>query len=223
MTCYPTSQSLAVQNEYTRVICEYFPLLPSPALSLWPLGISFTLRSAAGSSVRMWPPTYATTQPPVSHMLPPYIPRRPRHPPNLDTSQAPPRSKLNTASRHSSTQPLSSQCLIEHLPVPVARVLSSRRSTVHRIYLCLRSLSMGALLLSPSRISTRTATSSVLESFPFLGFWAPSIIRSDFEPWRDFGLVRCTGSDMALHNSNGFYWGDRLPRDDGCACRRRRF
>ena len=145
--------------------------------------------------VRMWPPTYATTQPPVSHMLPQYIPRWLPTPPNLDTSQAPPRPELNTASRHPSTSPAVPQCLIEHLPV--ARLLSSRPSTEHRIQLCAAfQWAPHSYLHLPSRLCT--ATSLVLESFPFLGFWAPSIIRSDFEAWRDFGLVRCTGSDMAL-------------------------
>lgn len=163
MTCYPTNQTVARQNEYTRVICEYLPLSsPSPSATLrlfafrLPFGISFTLRPAAGSSVCVWPrPT-----PPHDHQCPICFP--PMHSSLTPTSPRP--DQIWTS--HESTQvkliqhqgtllpPPSPQCLIEH--PNYASLLPSRRSTRAPIYP--HSLSMGASLLSPSPISTCTAT-----------------------------------------------------------------
>jgi len=117
MTCYPTNQTVARQNEYTRVICEYLPLSsPSPSATLrlfafrLPFGISFTLRPAAGSSVCVWPrPTL-----PHDHQCPICFPHtflvdpdQPPTRPNLDISRVHP-GQANSASRHSSTTPFTS-------------------------------------------------------------------------------------------------------------------
>lgn len=101
--------------------------------------------------VRMWPPTYATTQPPVSHMLPQYIPRWLPTPPNLDTSQAPPRPKLNNSIKAPSYQPRSAAVPYRTSPRCPPTLLSTFDRAPDPT---LRSLSMGASLLSPSPIST---------------------------------------------------------------------
>lgn len=56
MTCYPTSQTVAVQNEYTRVICECPSSSLSPRQALWPLRHQFHSRTAAASLACMCPP-----------------------------------------------------------------------------------------------------------------------------------------------------------------------
>src|SRR5258706_4281077 len=98
MTCYPTSQTIAYQNQYTRVICEY-PSMLSPTARLVPFRHQFhfpggrwffTLHGAQTptSSVPYASPTYYSLARPDQI----WTPRRPT-----------PDSKPKSASRHSST------------------------------------------------------------------------------------------------------------------------
>ena len=43
MTCYPTNETVAVQNKYTRVICKFPPPSLSPRASLVALSVSVSL------------------------------------------------------------------------------------------------------------------------------------------------------------------------------------
>ena len=94
ITCYPTNVTVAHQNQYTRVICEY-PSLPSPTARHVPFRHQFHFPGGRWFLILHAASNYTITRPPVSHMLPPYIPLQPpTNPPtqpNLDTSPAHPR------------------------------------------------------------------------------------------------------------------------------------
>src|SRR5258706_5562007 len=126
-TCYPTNQTVAYQNQYTRVICEYpshtlsyckaCALSASVSLSVRPLVPHF----AWGPNLYHYPTSGVPYAFPTYYSLAPAGPR----PDQIWTPRQPtPDSKPNSASRHSSTTPPSPQCLIEHLTFP--RLRSSR-------------------------------------------------------------------------------------------------
>ena len=141
ITCYPTNQTVAYQNQYTRVICEYpSSFSPTPlAQGLCAFGISFTLRAAAGSSLCMWPPKlcyHPTSGVPYASPIHCSLAfTGPPTRPNLDTSQTHPDRKLNSASRHSSTITVHLIALSSTLPVLTCYPRDPRPRREHRIYL----------------------------------------------------------------------------------------
>ena len=72
ITCYPTNETVAQQNQYTRVICEY-PSLPSPTARLVPFRHQFHFPGGRWFLTLHGVSNYTITRPPVSHMLPPYM------------------------------------------------------------------------------------------------------------------------------------------------------
>ena len=163
MTCYPTSQTITYQNQYTRVICEYPSLLLQ---GLCPFGINFTFRAAAGSSLCMG----RKPRPPVSHMLPPRITRWP-DPTKFGHLAGPPQ--------------IPSRILRQGTLLPLPLHLSTLSNTLP--FLACDPRDPWRESCAALEWATRTATLLVFECCS----WAPfshAIRLLTFEPWRDLPL-----------------------------------
>lgn len=153
MTCYPTSQTVAVQNEYTRVICEYLPLLLlllQPCPCGLPASVSLSGRPLVPQSSHVAPNLRHHTTSGVPYASPIYSSLAP-DPTKSGHLASPTQTRAEYSIKAPFYQPRSAAVPYRTSPRCPPTLLSTFDRAPDPT---LRSLSMGASLLSPSPIST---------------------------------------------------------------------